>query len=508
MLFSRDLFTNERLLAAGAIASALYLLALSVYRLYFSPIAKFPGPKLAALTFWYEFYYDVIKRGRYTWKIKELHEKYGPIVRINPYELHIDDPEYYDTLYSGPSKKRNKWEWSAKMFGNTKSMLGTVPHDHHRLRRAAVSPYFSKQSVARLEPTIQSVIDILCERIRGFQRSEEPLNLGHAFAALTTDIITEYAYAKTYGFLAKPDFGCEWPAVLAQASEMSHLMKQFGWLYPTMDAMPEWLVLKFNPPLMHLINFQRDTGDQIKSIMEGKNNEYKTASHTTIFHELLNSDILGPEEKTIRRLAEEGQTVVGAGILTTAHMLKLTSFHILANIEVLKKLKAELASVQPNAAIPIPLRKLEQLPYLTGIVNEGLRMSYGASSRLARISPDAPLTFHSWSIPAGTPVSMTSVLIHDNPTIFPSPSTFSPERWLPGNSEKRLDKYLVSFSKGTRACMGMNLAYAEMYMTLATVFSRFDMELWRTTREDVDIVHDFFNPSPKLDSEGVRVLVK
>lgn len=49
----------------------------AVYRLYFSPLAKFPGPKLAALTLWYEFYYDVIKRGRYTWKIAELHERYG-----------------------------------------------------------------------------------------------------------------------------------------------------------------------------------------------------------------------------------------------------------------------------------------------------------------------------------------------------------------------------------------------------------------------------------------------
>jgi cytochrome P450 len=242
--------------------------------------------------------------------------------------------------------------------------------------------------------------------------------------------------------------------------------------------------------------------------MEGENKEHKTASHPTIFHELLNSDILGPEEKTIRRLEEEGQTVVGAGILTTAHTLKVTSFHILANPEIFKKLRAELASVQPNAAIPIPLQKLEQLPYLTGIVNEGLRMSYGVSTRLARISPDAPLTFHSWSIPPGTPVSMTSIFLHDNPAIFPSPSTFSPERWLPGNSEKRLDKYLVPFSRGTRACLGLNLAYAEMYMALATVFARFEMELWETTREDVDVVHDFVNPSPRLDSKGVRALVK
>ena len=59
------------------LAFTAYCVSLAIYRLYFSPLAKFPGPKLAALTLWYEFYYDVVKRGRYTWKTAELHERYG-----------------------------------------------------------------------------------------------------------------------------------------------------------------------------------------------------------------------------------------------------------------------------------------------------------------------------------------------------------------------------------------------------------------------------------------------
>lgn len=54
-----------------------YYFVLGLYRLYFHPLAGFPGPKLAALTLWYEFYFDVYKKGRYLWKIQELHEKYG-----------------------------------------------------------------------------------------------------------------------------------------------------------------------------------------------------------------------------------------------------------------------------------------------------------------------------------------------------------------------------------------------------------------------------------------------
>ena len=44
-------------------------------------------------------------------------------------------------------------------------------------------------------------------------------------------------------------------------------------------------------------------------------------------------------------------------------------------------------------------------------------------------------------------------------------------------------------------------------MTLATIFRRFDLELYETTREDVDAAHDFMVPSPRLDSKGMRVLV-
>lgn len=54
-----------------------YLVGLAFYRLYLSPIAKFPGPKLAAVTYLFEGYYDVVKRGKYTFKIRDLHVEYG-----------------------------------------------------------------------------------------------------------------------------------------------------------------------------------------------------------------------------------------------------------------------------------------------------------------------------------------------------------------------------------------------------------------------------------------------
>lgn len=57
--------------------TALYTVALVVYRLYFSPLTKFPGPKLVAATGWVEFYWDVIIGGRYLFEIEKMHDKYG-----------------------------------------------------------------------------------------------------------------------------------------------------------------------------------------------------------------------------------------------------------------------------------------------------------------------------------------------------------------------------------------------------------------------------------------------
>lgn len=49
----------------------------AIYRVYFSPLSKFPGPKLAAATLWYEFYYNIYQGGMYIWQIQKMHEKYG-----------------------------------------------------------------------------------------------------------------------------------------------------------------------------------------------------------------------------------------------------------------------------------------------------------------------------------------------------------------------------------------------------------------------------------------------
>lgn len=100
---------------------------------------------------------------------------------------------------------------------------------------------------------------------------------------------------------------------------------------------------------------------------------------------------------------------------------------------------------------------------------------------------------------------MTAIRTHDNSTIFPSP------RWLDldGKSNNLLQKYIMTFSKGARKRAGMNLAYAEIYLTVAALFTRgrFMFELFENDASDVETVRDGFNPFPRQDSKGIRLLV-
>lgn len=51
------------------------------------------------------------------------------------------------------------------------------------------------------------------------------------------------------------------------------------------------------------------------------------------------------------------------------------------------------------------------------------------------------------------------------------------------------------------------LAYMELFMAVGSVFRRFNFEVYDTDVSDVELAHDFFLPSPKLDSKGVQVKV-
>jgi cytochrome P450 len=213
-------------------------------------------------------------------------------------------------------------------------------------------------------------------------------------------------------------------------------------------------------------------------------------------------------------MVNEAIAIIGAGSHTVAWTLTIASYHILANPSIQQKLTSELRggrAATAGAPIAQVLAHLEKLPYLTATLKEALRFSYGVSIRLARRAPDEDLACAGWTIPRGTPVSMTHALLQHDERVFPDSWAFVPDRWLAAGGA--LDPYLVAFSGGSRICLGINLAWAEMYLCLAAIFQMFDGEggtlrLFETTEVDVRMAKDLFLPEVADGSKGVRVLVE
>lgn len=179
----------------------------------------------------------------------------------------------------------------------------------------------------------------------------------------------------------------------------------------------------------------------------------------TMVYEIVRSN-LPLADKSFDRIIEEVATVTGAGFETTANVLRLIFYHIYTNDEILQRLRSEIASVKvPSPKLdsgtaepcgPIPLKNLEQLPYLTAVLMEGMRLSPAIATRAARIT-DKDLVYGDWRIPSGTPVGMTTLLMHTDEKLYPDPMRFNPDRWM----DPAVNAKFAPFSRGTRICLGM-----------------------------------------------------
>jgi cytochrome P450 len=193
-----------------------------------------------------------------------------------------------------------------------------------------------------------------------------------------------------------------------------------------------------------------------KEIDEGRDK----SKHKTIFHQLLDPKASeGYVVPDVEALTEEMFTVLTAGGETTGHALAMTTYYVLSKADIRQKLVSELKSAFPNKKADLEYLTLEKLPYLSCVIKEGLRLSYGVPGRLPRVieAPDA--TFNGYRVPKGTIVSMSTWMLHRDPKNFPEPEQFIPERWSdPAKSRTLENKYFAPFGRGSRQCVGMQYA--------------------------------------------------
>ncbi|KEF55212.1 uncharacterized protein A1O9_08866 [Exophiala aquamarina CBS 119918] len=210
-----------------------------------------------------------------------------------------------------------------------------------------------------------------------------------------------------------------------------------------------------------------------------------------------NGERLGVEQ-TVPALAANGIGSIIAGTDTTGLTLAIGSWSIYLDEGIRSRLHAELKTVWEAENSHPTLQDLERLPYLRACVNESLRFSSPISGRLPRITPQGGLDYAGHHIPAGTTISSAVYLQHFDEEVFAEPFTFNPDRWL-AKDVSRQEQSLVPFSTGSRACLGLNLATAEIYIGLTTMIRWFKAS--RVLDRDLNTIIHFTRSVPG----GLRV---
>ncbi|KAI4093907.1 MAG: hypothetical protein LQ339_007589 [Xanthoria mediterranea] len=506
----------------------LYAAALILYRLTLHPLAKFPGPKIAAATKWFEFYYDCVKGGGglFSHEIDRMHERYGPIVRINPHEIHVSDGAWLDTLYPGPGPVRDKYAPSAHMSGVPQGTFGTVDHYIHRQRRAAVKTFVSKKTVQTVQPSIRSTVELLCREFNRFATSRETFECGTFFLAWATDSVAKYLENDTYGLLENAHRRREWQETISQVVELTPLVKQFPSFMPFVLRVPGWLMRVVSPKMNRVLVMHkrmRSTARQYLNLHTAAekladapagDSSHPSGAKVDAYRAILTSTL--PDiDKEPDRVAQEVLTLLVGGSATTMRVMLRVVYHVNSTPGVLGRLTETLDAVMTTPTASSELEVLEKQEYLVAVVKESLRIATALTARLPLVSPSKPLVYTNsdgteWVIPAGTPTSMSISRIHMDPTIYADPYSFRPERWLGTPADgASLEKNLVPFGRGARMCVGQNFAWAELLICTAILFRRFAFELVDVDRaRDIDVQRDCFLGQPSRESRGLRVKVR
>ena len=329
-------------------------------------------------------------------------------------------------------------------------------------------------------------------------------------AKTAVEVITEYVFGRSIPVLDKPDLADPHLDIARVGLKVHPAARQFPTIMRSLMQAPDWMMSR-NPMFVSQKRFQAQIDACAKIAFDDA--LQVDPKSVTVLREMVNSNALSPEEKTFARIKNDGMIFVGAGMETTGRTLAVTFYYILANPDVHKRLKEELQTVIPSSSSPIPsLPALEKLPFLTAVINEGLRVSHGVAGRTPRIAPDEDLDYCGIKIPRGTTMSQSGYLLHMNPDAFPEPHEFHPERFLADEAYAGVDaaeaqKHAVPFGRGSRMCVGMNLAWAELYLAIAVLLTSVKMELVGTTAKDVTVESEHFIGRFPEASKGIRVRV-
>lgn len=132
------------------------------------------------------------------------------------------------------------------------SLVATEPHGLHRMRRAALNPYFSKATIRKLDPVIRNGLAAILRRLHDCAKSPSIFHASLAYKAATCDMITEFSFGVSTGYIEKDDYEDSYFKAVDDHLNMAWMMTYIPWLGPVMNSLPPAFMGVIYPGLKHL----------------------------------------------------------------------------------------------------------------------------------------------------------------------------------------------------------------------------------------------------------------
>ncbi|TGO20403.1 hypothetical protein BPAE_0298g00010 [Botrytis paeoniae] len=440
-------------LGLSVVAYTLYYAITAIYLIFFHPLAKFPGPKLWAASRipWARH----VIQGDICNIMGDLHEKYGPVVRIGPDEITTISPTAWNDIYiSKPVLPKDPYSQTPPLNG-AHSLFTAAGDEHKRIRNTLIYA-FSDKALRDQAPIVESYTEKLIIRLQ----SEASRSISNV-----VDIQKFYGYA-TFDMVTDLSFGESFHG-LEQENEHSWIL---GFFFHAKFGTIRNCLGRFSPldTLLGLIllgvtrkarerNWRVVTEKIEKRLSKGNLDGVRSDFMTPVIENINESKIKGI---TKGELITNGLAFVIADCQLTTVFLSTSTYLLLKTPMKLEELAKEVrGTFESNDKITV--QSTNGLVYLEAVINETLRIHHPTPISLPRLVPAQGRMIDSVFIPGNTVVGINVQNIQNSPTLWYEPRTFHPERFLPSSDPRydaRFDEDIkaafVPFSTGPRNCLG------------------------------------------------------
>ncbi|KAJ3515892.1 hypothetical protein NLJ89_g1470 [Agrocybe chaxingu] len=413
------------------------------------PLAKYPGPLLCKLSKFY-LAFKAARGGKQHIYYKNLHEKYGNVVRVGPNELIICDVNVVNPIL-GPTglPKGPFWEGRVPEQEAVKPLIAIRDKQEHNRRRRPWTRAFSTPALKGYENMVTKRSFQLMDAL-GAQKGI--VNLTQWVSFFAYDIMNDLAFGGGSEMIKEGDADGLWH--LLEAGQRNALfMSHVPWLGA--------LFLRFPSFAQDLKAFRTHAK---KRAMVRKT---QGSAHKDIFHHLMDEDGVASQPPSVVEVISDGGLAIIAG-----------------------RLQAEIDELSEDDIMDFA--KLAHLSYLNGCLNESLRLlpPVLSGSQRAPERGSGGKMIGPYFIPEGSAVVIPSYSLQRDPRCFsPLPDAFLPERWLPEDKRSALEpkvfdgqEFILNltaftpFSMGAANCAGKNLAWMEMRMVVSLMVQNFEMK--------------------------------